>query len=1445
MKINNALIKVIVCSVLFFTSSLYSQSIIVDPAGELPSTDNLEELIESVLISGGCATVNNFMSSSKSGGFKSYGYFTNSNSGFPFEQGIILSTGNASTAVGPNNSTSVSGGESGDGWIGDDDIKIILDSRFGDDKGTQNATYVQFDFIPKNERVSFNYIFASEEWESGGYECPDSDNTVQDGFAFLIKGPGITPDAEFIGETNEWKNIALIPETSTPVSIGTIYNNSACTPKSAYSEYYKTNSPVGGAEATSSAIQFNAETKVLKVEMTVVPGQVYTMKLVIADRDDSQFDSAVFLEAGSFNLGLDIGDDLTITSGNAVCSGGIQELQSNQDLSLGVFQWKKWNGSDFDDIIGATDVNYTVTSSGTYKLEIEISSGCVMEGDIVVEFVEKPTAPTVVSDLLKCDLDNDGQFSFDLSSKDSEILNGQSTSDFQVRYFPTEADLDADTNVLSSTAYVNTTITETIWARIENKLALYCYEKISFNLLLFEGAFPANAADIPAIIICDNTSVGTLFDGFILVDLTQRATTILNGQNTGFSLEYYTDPLLTGLSRVIDPINFENTVAGGQTIYVKMVNDLTTVCFATTSFVVTVEEVPKIPVVSGIDQCDDDSLNDGLYSFDFSSLKDLEVLGSQSSLVFDVVYFTSEADAISLENSITGDYINTVATEIIWVRIHNKDKTDCYNISSFELNVYLSATPKIPSEIESLIFCDDTSYGTEVDGKIIFDLTQRATDILNGQNTGFSLRYFSNVAMDVSSEIANPTSYVNQTVGGETIYVQMYNDLSLACEATTSFDVKVEESPQLGAVSVINQCDDDNDGAYLFDFSSLKDVEILNGQSSATFDVTYYESETDANTKTNQIDGEYTNTLSIETIWYRIDNIDKTDCFVVSSFLLNVYPTAYPKASEDIVDLAYCDNSSFGTDADGRIEFDLTERASSILNGQDTGFVLSYYTDVAMTNAAEILTPTAYVNATVGTATIYVKMSGAFSACEGATSFDIVVDPLPSIIDIVTLKQCDNDSDGISDFNLHEADTKISADYANETFTYYKTKSNAEQSINSISNATVYTSGISKVWARIETDKGCHRVAEVELIVSTTLIPSSFLREFKTCDDVVDGDNTNGVSLFDFSSVETEILNAGYFPVGQLPIISYYKNEADALAEENKIEDITNYRNIGYPNEQFIYIRVDSGLNNDCIGFGPHIKIIVDKVPEVEVDTDGVVCMNDLPKTISVNNSDPLLIYNWEDASGLSLGSGVSIEIDKEGAYTVVAVDAVGCESSPKTIVMSVSEIAALTIDAISVEDSGKNNSISIDVTALGLGEYEYALGEIDGDYQDEPYFGNVLPGIHMLYVRDKNFCGIAQIEVSVLGFPKFFTPNNDGFNDYWNIKGLSKNMYSKATVAVFDRFGKLLKTFDDSDIGWDGSFNGYRVPSSDYWYVITLIDLKGESRVVKGNFSLIRRALE
>ncbi|MDO5969958.1 T9SS type B sorting domain-containing protein [Flavivirga aquimarina] len=243
---------------------------------------------------------------------------------------------------------------------------------------------------------------------------------------------------------------------------------------------------------------------------------------------------------------------------------------------------------------------------------------------------------------------------------------------------------------------------------------------------------------------------------------------------------------------------------------------------------------------------------------------------------------------------------------------------------------------------------------------------------------------------------------------------------------------------------------------------------------------------------------------------------------------------------------------------------------------------------------------------------------------------ELTVHPLPIVNSPVTLVQCDNDDPttlGFSPFNLTEANNEISTNASNETFTYFLTQAAATLGdttspdyINdpiTFINRTVSTD---IVWARVESSFGCAQVSEIQLNVSTTAIPSTFLETFNQCDDFLDInglDNTNnddrdGIATFDFSSVTNIVLSS--LPSNALQP-RYYRNEADALAEINEITDITNYRNIGYPGSQYIYIRVDSAVSNDCLGLGAHVLLNVEALPIANDIVPFIECDNDTDPT--------------------------------------------------------------------------------------------------------------------------------------------------------------------------------------------------------------------------------------
>ncbi|MEZ7504062.1 T9SS type B sorting domain-containing protein [Flavobacterium sp. Arc2] len=458
----------------------------------------------------------------------------------------------------------------------------------------------------------------------------------------------------------------------------------------------------------------------------------------------------------------------------------------------------------------------------------------------------------------------------------------------------------------------------------------------------------------------------------------------------------------------------------------------------------------------------------------------------------------------------------------------------------------------------------------------------------------------------------------------------------------------------------------------------------------------------------------------------------------------------------------------------------------------------------------------------------------------------LTVYALPTVSNPITLVQCDDDGDGISNFNLTEKNSFISANHLVETFTYYTSQNgaNTKDDLAQIKDPFAYISPSASVWTRVENQNGCYRISQLNLIVSSTQIPTTFKRTFSSCDDSLDNinDDKDGISTFDFSSVTNEI-KSSFLSSSTLYAIKYYRNEADALSERNEITNTSNYRNIGYPNQQEIWVRVESTLDNACYGLGPHVTLTVNAKPNINTnddhDEDELVCSNNpsffvrLDSGIQDGTPTSNYTYQWtKDDVILTPETKYFLNVNAVGVYTVKVSSLFGC-SRIRTIKVTASDIA--TIDSIDIIDLADNNSVTINVT--GIGDYEYNLDDPTSSFQPSNVFENVIAGIHEVYINDKNGCGKVQKTVAVIGVPRFFTPNNDGYNDYWNLKGVNNDLNAKSVIYIFDRYGKLLKELKPNSLGWNGTFNGAPLPADDYWYTIKLED----NRELKGHFSLKR----
>ena len=583
-----------------------------------------------------------------------------------------------------------------------------------------------------------------------------------------------------------------------------------------------------------------------------------------------------------------------------------------------------------------------------------------------------------------------------------------------------------------------------------------------------------------------------------------------------------------------------------------------------------------------------------------------------------------------------------------------------------------------------------------------------------------------------------------------------------------------------------------------------------------------------------------TELLVNNTIYYATQTINGCESPTRLALNVSVFETVIELPSANIPIIEACDTPLSGSDTDGFTLFDLTDNETVLLNGKNASdFTFSYFTDPTYIISSEITNPTNFENTVVNGQTIYARIANNLdNSCTTETSFEIQVNSLPVIQYAVTLRNCDEDGtpDGFTDFNLSEADPFITNGDTTLTVTYYLDFSDADSGNNPIIPSPFNNATANTVYARAENLSGCHRVSTITLEVSTTSFPNGYMNNLEQCD----ADNSiDGFETFDLTQASADIINQ--FPLGQNLSVHYFRNLNDAQLKENEILPQDSYIN-ETPFLQILYVRVQSEDNGDCFGVGPHVTLTVYPRPEFEINPTEIVCLNLPPITLAPSNAQGIYTYEWFNETGTVISNQPTVSVTEGGVYTVIATSGSGCISFPKTVTVTESNVATITQNDISVTDDSENNTITISTTNLGIGEYEFSLDDSNGPYQDEPVFENVAPGIHTIFVQDKNNCGIAAIEVSVIGFPKFFTPNNDGFNDTWQILGVSGDFYSTSLIYIFDRYGKLITQISPTSEGWNGLYNNEQLPSTDYWFTAQLIDEDGNIREKKGHFSLIRK---
>lgn len=258
----------------------------------------------------------------------------------------------------------------------------------------------------------------------------------------------------------------------------------------------------------------------------------------------------------------------------------------------------------------------------------------------------------------------------------------------------------------------------------------------------------------------------------------------------------------------------------------------------------------------------------------------------------------------------------------------------------------------------------------------------------------------------------------------------------------------------------------------------------------------------------------------------------------------------------------------------------------------------------------------------------------------------------------------------------------------------------------------------------------------------------------------------------------------------------------------------------------------------------PVTAVVDTTTPNFDIEKETYfLCLGEAMVTLKViNEKANNYTYIWEKEGELLAGDTATIGAISSGNYTVKAISITGCESIEKSIVVIDSEIAIINKEDIFIVDESNNNTIEIRTANLGIGKYVFSLDNEFGFYTSIPFFDKVSAGNHILYVKDRNGCGTTLYDFIVFAYPNFFTPNEDGINDFWKLSGFDTGLFTISQISIFNRFGVLLYQSENPNKSWDGTSNGKKLPSNTYWFKVVLNDINGIAIEKRGSVSLIRK---
>ena len=344
-----------------------------------------------------------------------------------------------------------------------------------------------------------------------------------------------------------------------------------------------------------------------------------------------------------------------------------------------------------------------------------------------------------------------------------------------------------------------------------------------------------------------------------------------------------------------------------------------------------------------------------------------------------------------------------------------------------------------------------------------------------------------------------------------------------------------------------------------------------------------------------------------------------------------------------------------------------------------------------------------------------------------------------------------------------------------------------------------------------------NRIFDVNSLVS--IVRSTKPNDIVTCNAVIIGNETFDISL------QTPVIMGTQVPA--LYTLTYHENLADAQNSANALSNLTTYNPPNNP--QTVYARLHFNALPNCYEI-TSFEVFAGKIPALNLDATYLKCNANSIAISATTPNLPSTTYSWSDGT---VGSDVTVTQLGQTLLTATATNSYGLQNisctTSQSITVNLSTVP--TIDEVKVVD-WTNAENSITILASDPTWYEYALNA--GAFQDSNVFDHLPADVYTLTIQDKLGCGKINQEVWILNYPKFFTPNGDGFNDFWKIK--NSELEPNLKVYLYDRHGKLIK-YLDAEASWNGDFIGSPLTADDYWFVV----IREDGRKLQGHFSIKR----